>query len=61
MNPNDEFEIIENNANEKFHYQIDFADDILVWAEGQNDAYPRIYSKGKELDCGHNRFREFEK
>ena len=56
MMPKDEFEIVEQNPNENFHFQIDFNDDILVWAEGQNDAYPRVYLKGEELLCGHNRF-----
>lgn len=55
MMPDDEFEIIESEANENFYFHIDFNDDILVWANGQPDAYPRVYSKGKELLCGHNR------
>lgn len=54
MMPHDKFEIIEEKANEDFYLQVIFNKDILVWAEGQNDAYPRVYLHGKELVCGHN-------
>jgi hypothetical protein len=49
MMPNEEFEIIESEADEDFHFQININDDILVWAEGQNDAYPRVYVKGRRI------------
>jgi hypothetical protein len=53
--PEDEFEIIAENPDEAFCFQIVFNTDIQVWAEGQSD-YPEIYQKGKELETGHNRF-----
>ena len=55
MNPNDKFEIIEGEATENFYFHIVYNQDILVWVEGQSDAYPRVYEDGQELICGHNR------
>lgn len=55
MNPSDKFEIIENEATENFYFHIVYNQDILVCAEGQNDAYPRVYKDGQELICGYNR------
>jgi len=58
MNPNDKFEIIEKEATDDFYFHIVCNQDILVWAEGQADAYPGIYKDGKELVCGHNRIKD---
>ncbi len=58
MNPKDKFEIIENEATENFYFHIVCNHDFLVWAEGQNDAYPRVYKNGQELICGYNRIND---
>lgn len=59
MMPNDEFEIIEEEATDDFFFQIDVKDEnIFVWAEGGEAKYPKICQNGEELNCGYNRFLE---
>lgn len=58
MMPNDEFEIIAENADEEFYFHFVFnkdIKDIQVYAKGQSD-YPGVFQDGKELETGHNRF-----
>ncbi len=60
MMPNDEFEIIEEEANDDFYFNIALNkdNDILVWAEGSEVSYPVVSQNGKELNCGHNRINQ---
>jgi len=53
MLANDEFEIIAKNVDENFYFQVDFGEDIKVWAEGQVIDIG-VYQNNKLLECGHN-------
>ena len=56
MLPNDEFEIVAADVEETFYFHICHTDkDILVYAEGDRNAYPSVYQNGNLLSCGHNR------
>ena len=56
MFPNDEFEIIAADVEETFYFHLCHMDkDILVYAEGDRNAYPSIYQNENQLSCGHNR------
>ena len=54
MLPDDTFEIIAKNVGKDFYFQIDFGEDIKVWAEGQVVEIG-VYQNQKLLQCGHNR------
>lgn len=57
MEPNDEFEIIEEDASDDFYFYIVFNkdNDIIIYLEGVKASYPIIKQNDKELSCGHNR------
>jgi hypothetical protein len=56
MFPNDEFDIIADDADETCYFHIGYDEKVIyVYAEGNANYYPRVYQNGKELDCGHNR------
>lgn len=55
MMPEDEFEIIAENAGEDFYFHVFFKKDIVIYVEGQSD-YPGIFQNGVELETGHKRF-----
>ncbi len=56
MFPKDEFEIIAANVEDTFYFHVCYHDEyILVYAEGDENSYPRIYQNGNILSCGHNR------
>ena len=58
MNPDDEFEIIANEADETFCFHVEYFDKgVKVWVEGDSKV-PIVYQKGEELFCGHNRKEE---
>ena len=60
MFPNDEFEIIAEDADETCYFHIVYEDKVIfVYAEGKANYYPRVYQNGEELDCGHNRQEDF--
>ncbi len=57
MLPNDEFEIIAKVVDEHFYFQVDFGENITVWAEGQVIDIG-VYQNNKLLECGYNRLVE---
>jgi len=57
MLPNDEFEIIAKNVSKDFYFQVDFGEDIKVWAEGQITDIG-VYKNNELLSCGYKRLAE---
>ncbi len=57
MLPDDEFEIIAKDVDENFYFQVDFGEDIKVWAEGQVIDIG-IYKDNELLECSYNRIVE---
>ncbi len=56
MFPNDEFEIVAADVEETFYFHISHTDkNIVIYAEGDLNAYPAIYQNGNLLSCGHKR------
>lgn len=49
-------EIIAEDCEQDFYFHVVYEKNyIAVYAEGDHYAYPRVFSKGVELDCGYNR------
>ena len=60
MSPNNEFEIIAEDADETCYFHTCHDEDyIAVYAEGTVNYYPRIFQNGKLLECGHNRQEDY--
>jgi len=49
-------EIITEDCGQDFHFSIVYeVDYIAVYAEGNDNEYPRVYKNGEEVECGYNR------
>jgi hypothetical protein len=57
MLPNDEFEVIAKDVDDKFYFQVDIGQEIKVWAVGQVTDIA-VYKDNQLLECGHNRLFE---
>ena len=56
MMPNDEFEIIADDAKDDSYFHIVFDNKrITVFVEGEGASFPQICQDGKLLGYGHNR------
>lgn len=57
LKPKEQFEIIAEDCETDFYYSVSYENDyVAVYAEGGSGReYPRVYSHGSEVDCGHNR------
>ncbi len=52
----EEVEIIADDCEKDFYYHVVYENNyVAVYAEGKGNEYPRVYSKGVELECGYNR------
>ena len=57
LQPNEEVDVIAKGADQSFYFQVDFGEQIVVWAEGQV-ADIGVYSSGTLLNCGYQRVEE---
>lgn len=57
LKPKEGFEIITEDCGADFYYSVSYENAwIAVYVEGgSRNEYPRVYSKGVELECGYNR------
>lgn len=56
MMPNDEFEIVAEDAKDDFYFNIVFGDErVTIFVEEEGASFPQIYQDGELLDYGHNR------
>jgi hypothetical protein len=57
IDPDEVLEIIATTVDKSFYFQVDLADEIKVWAEGQVSDIG-VYKDGELLQCGYKRLTD---